>query len=74
MATATTPTTTVRAHEHDTIAGLCHRHLGRTAGAVEATLAATPGLAKRAAGLGAGEAVTLVAAPVRPRNLIQLWD
>ena len=54
MAGATTPTTTVRAHEHDTLAGLCHRHLGRTAGTVEATLAATPGLAKRAAGLGAG--------------------
>ena len=42
MAGATTPTTTVRAHEHDTLAGLCHRHLGRTAGTVEATLAAGP--------------------------------
>ncbi len=74
MASATPPTTTVRAHEHDTLAGLCHRHLGRTAGTVEATLAATPGLAKRAAGLGAGESVTLVAAPVAPRKLVQLWD
>lgn len=68
------PTTTVRAHEHDTLDALCHRHLGRTAGVVEATLAATPGLAKRAAGLGAGEAVTLVAVPAKPRPLIQLWD
>jgi phage tail protein X len=67
-------TTRVRAHEHDTLDALCHRHLGRTAGTVEATLASTPGLAKRAAGLGAGEAVTLVAAPVQPRQLIQLWD
>ena len=65
---------TVTARQHDTVDALCHRHLGRTAGTVEATLAATPGLAKRAAGLGAGESVTLVAAPVAPRKLIQLWD
>ena len=74
MAGATTPTTTVRAHEHDTLAGVCHRRLGRAAGRGAATLGATPGLAKRAAGLGAGESVTLVAAPVAPRKLIQLWD
>ena len=40
-------TTTVRAHEHDTLDALCHRHLGRTAGTVEATLAATPQRAMR---------------------------
>ncbi|MBS0501105.1 MAG: tail protein X [Proteobacteria bacterium] len=74
MATTSNATVTVRANEHDTLDALCHRHLGRTAGTVEATLAATPGLARRAADLGAGEPVTLVAAPVQPRNLIQLWD
>lgn len=68
------PTTTVRAHEHDTLDALCHRHLGRTAGCVEATLNATPGLARRAAALGAGEPITLVAAPVAAQKLIQLWD
>ena len=74
MATTSSPTTAVRAHEHDTLDALCHRHLGRTAGAVEATLNAHPGLAKRAAGLGAGEPVQLVAAPAPARPMIQLWD
>ena len=69
-----TPTLTVRAREHDTLDALCWRHLGRTAGVVEATLAAAPGLAARAADLGAGDLVTLVAAPARPAKLIQLWD
>ena len=45
-----------------------------TGGSVEATLAATPGLAKRAAALPAGDEVTLVAAPVVTQKLIQLWD
>ena len=71
---STNPSTTVRAREHDTLDALCHRHLGRTAGTVEATLAAHPGLAKRAAGLGAGEPVELVAAPAPARPMIQLWD
>ena len=73
MATATTATTTVRAHEHDTLAGLCHRHLGRTAGATEATLAANPGLAATPH-LAPGQPVTLVAPAAAPRPLVQLWD
>lgn len=71
---ATTHTATVRAYDNDTLDGLCHRHLGRTGGSVEATLAATPGLAKRAANLTAGEQITLVAAPVQAKQMIQLWD
>lgn len=74
MSTPAAPTATVRAHEHDTLDALCHRHLGRTGGSVEATLAASPGLAKRAAALAAGEQVTLVAAPVVAQKMIQLWD
>ena len=70
----TAATTTVRAREHDTLDALAWRHLGRTAGVVEATLQATPGLAARAVDLGAGEPVTLVAAPPRPAPLIQLWS
>jgi phage tail protein X len=69
-----TATATVRAREHDTLDALCWRHLGRTAGVVEATLSATPGLAERAADLGTGQAVTLVAAAASPAPLVQLWD
>lgn len=68
------PSVNVRAREHDTLDALCHRHLGRTAGTVEATLDASPGLAKRAADLGAGEPVRLIAAPKAAKQLIQLWS
>ena len=74
MAAQTPPSTTVRAHEHDTLDALCQRHLGRTAGCVEATLNASPGLARSAAALGAGQTVTLVAASAPSPQLIQLWD
>ncbi len=67
-------TTTVRAHEHDTLDALCHRHLGRTAGTVEATLAATPGLARSSAALAAGQHITLVVAPAPAATTIQLWE
>jgi len=68
------PTVTVRAREHDTLDALCWRHLGRTAGVVEATLAAQSGLAARAADLDAGQPVTLAAPPAQPAPLVQLWD
>jgi len=69
-----TPTITVRAREHDTLDALAWRHLSRTGGVVEATLAATPGLAASACDLAAGQQVTLVAAPAPSAPLIQLWD
>lgn len=74
MSATNNPAVTVRAHEHDTLDALAFRHLGRTAGVVEATLNGTPGLAKRAADLGAGESVRLIAAPKPSINLIQLWS
>lgn len=70
----TAPTLAVRALQHDSLDALCWRHLGRTAGAVEATLDANPGLARLAADLPAGHLVHLVAPPAAARPLIQLWD
>ena len=64
---------TVIARQHDTVDALCARHLGRTAAATEATLAANPGLAATPH-LSAGQPVTLVAPDAAPRQLVQLWD
>ena len=64
---------TVIARQHDTVDALCARHLGRTAGTTEATLAANPGLAATPH-LSAGQPVTLVAPDASPRPLVQLWD
>ena len=68
------PTLPVRALQHDTLDQLCWRHLGRTAGAVEATLDANPGLAQLAADLPAGHQVNLVAPPAKAQKLVHLWD
>lgn len=67
----------VHARQGDTVDTLCWRHLGRTAGVVEAAFEANPGLAALGAVLPHGTAVDLPApattAPAR-RALIQLWD
>ena len=63
----------VIARQHDTVDALCARHLGRTAAATEATLAANPGLAD-SVHLAPGQPVTLVAPAAAPRQLVQLWD
>ncbi|UZV40211.1 tail protein X [Acidovorax phage Acica] len=65
---------TVRAAAHDTLDALAWRRLGATAGHVEATLAANPGLARSAADLAEGQAVRLVQAPEPARALVKLWD
>ncbi|KQR50159.1 tail protein X [Acidovorax sp. Leaf160] len=65
---------TVRAHAHETLDALAWRQLGTTAGHVEATLAANPGLAKLAADLPEGQAVRLVNAPEPTRPMVHLWD
>ena len=65
---------TVRAAAHDTLDALAWRRLGTTAGHVEATLAANPGLARSAADLSEGQAVRLVQAPEPERALVKLWD
>lgn len=76
MSTTPKPGTTlpVIARAFDTVDLLCWRHLGRTAGTTEATLAANPGLAGIGPHLPAGHRVTLVAPPPVPRTLVQLWD
>lgn len=75
MSTASTAqSVTVRAHQHETLAALAWRQLGATAGHVEATLAANPGLAKLADELPEGQAVRLVKAPEPARPLVYLWE
>lgn len=66
-------TLAVRALQGDTVDLLCQRHLGRTAAATEATLAANPGIAATAH-LQPGQPVTLVRPAQQARHLIQLWD
>ncbi|MBN3238316.1 phage tail protein [Pectobacterium carotovorum] len=65
----------VIAQQGDTLDALCYRHYGRTQGAVEAVLAANPGLAEFGAILPHGTAVTLpdiASAPVA--ETVSLWD
>lgn len=67
----------VHAQQGDTLDRLCWRHLGRTAGVVEAALNANPGIADLGAVLPHGTAIELpepaAVAPAQ-RPLIQLWD
>lgn len=68
----------VYARQGDTLDSLVYRHLGRTAGVVEAALEANPGIATLGAVLPHGTAIDLpepaaATAPAR-RALIQLWD
>ncbi|WP_287806178.1 tail protein X [Diaphorobacter sp.] len=67
-------TATVRAHQHETLDALAWRRLGATAGHVEATLAANPGLARIATDLPEGQPVRLVKAPEPKRPMVYLWD
>ena len=69
-------TTTVQALQGDTLDQLCQRHLGTTAGTVEATLLLNPGLADLGPVIPHGTAVTLPdAAPqAEQRQVVNLWD
>ena len=68
-------TLNVRARQHDTLDLLCQRHLGRTAGHVEATLGANPGLARIGPVLPMGHPVTLVASPsAKNKQMVYLWE
>ena len=64
-----------RAQQGDTLDRLAWRHFGATAGVVEATLAANPGLAELGTVLPVGTVVELVqpAAPVNNQT-VSLWD
>lgn len=65
----------IRAQQGDTLDALCYRHLGRTAGVVEAALRANPGLAQGGVVLKQGDAVHLPdAAPAPTTETLQLWD
>ena len=74
MTAANPSTLTVRAHQNDVLDALVHRHLGSTAGHVEATLAANPGLAKVALDIPQGTPVRLVKAAAPTAKRINLWD
>lgn len=66
----------VRTQQGDTLDALCWRHLGRTAGVVEATLDLNPGLAELGAVLPAGQLLTLAVPAAAPltRRMVSLWD
>lgn len=72
--TVTAQSITVRAHAHETLDAMAWRVLGSTAGHVEATINANPGLAKIAADLPEGHPVRLIKAPEPKRALTYLWS
>lgn len=69
-------TTTVIAHQGDTVDAICHRHLGRTAGVTEQVLEMNPGLASKGPVLPEGTPVLLPTQSTAPvqKQTIQLWD
>lgn len=65
----------VIAQQGDTLDALCHRHYGRTEGAVEAVLVANPGLAEHGVILPHGTTVELPEVASSPvTNTINLWE
>lgn len=66
----------VSAHQDEALDALVWRATGKCAGALEAVLAANPGLAAMGDALPEGAVVFIPAAAVEPvsRPLIQLWD
>ncbi len=65
----------VRAQQGDTLDRLAWRHLGTTAGVVEATLQANPGLAELGPVLPLGHEIELVtpSTPVATQT-VSLWE
>ncbi len=78
MLAAAAPTTEqsalVHAHQGELLDALAWRHLGATAGHVEATLAANPGLARLGPHLPEGHPVRLVRASAPSRPMVYLWS
>lgn len=68
----------VTAIQGDTLDLLCHRHLGKTAGVVEAAYELNPGLAALGPVLPMGYPVTLpepaAAAVAEIKPMLQLWN
>lgn len=67
---------TVIAQQDEALDALVWRAIGRSAGAVEAVLAANPGLGAMGAALPEGAVVFIPAAAATPvaQPLVQLWD
>ena len=70
------PSTTVRAQQHDTLDAICYRVYGTTRGVTEQVLAANPGLAELGPLLPHGTPVTLPALPQATQRTptVNLWD
>ncbi|NLC24643.1 MAG: phage tail protein [Oxalobacter sp.] len=68
----------VRTKQNDTLDALCWRHLGSTAGVVEAALELNPGLAKHGPILPQGIIVTLpdpdTVTGMATTETVNLWD
>lgn len=63
-----------RARQNEMLDALALRKLGATAGHVEATLAANPGLAKLGPHLPMGQPVRLVKGQEPNKETVYLWD
>ncbi|MFI2817644.1 tail protein X [Vreelandella piezotolerans] len=70
------PSTTVRAQQHDTLDAICYRVYGTTRGVTEQVLAANPGLAEHGPLLPHGTPVNLPATPQATQRAptVNLWD
>lgn len=60
--------------EGDMVDAVCHRHYGRRRGAVEAVLAANPGLAAMGPVLPAGVRIVLPDLPPPGPAVVRMWD
>ena len=66
---------TYRTRDGDVLDWICHKHYGRTDGAVEAVLAANAGLADLGPVYAAGVLIDLPDLPeTRTDSAIRLWD
>lgn len=66
---------TYRTRDWDMLDWICHKHYGRTAGAVEAVLEANPSLADLGPVYDAGVLITLPElADTVSTDIVRLWD
>ena len=66
---------TYQTREGDMLDWICHKHYGRTGGAVEAVLEANPGLAELGQVYEVGVPITLPDLPSAPaEKTVRLWD
>ncbi len=66
---------TYRCSDGDMLDAICHRHYGRSTGAVEIVLEANPGLAELGPVFSAGILIRLPELPEAPPiETVRLWD